>query len=416
MKILIYGLNYAPELIGIGKYTGELGGWLAEHGHLVRAVTAPPYYPQWRVATGYSSSRYLRETINGVLIYRCPLWVPRHPKVVYRFVHLASFAINSLPVVLIQALLWRPEIILVVQPPFLSAPGAWLAARLSGARVWMHVQDHELDAAFEVGLLRGSWLRRSLAVVERAVLSRMDRISSISSEMLRLLTQKGVPPEKQVFFPNWVDTLQIKPMDRPSHFRKHLGLGDGDVVALYAGNMGRKQALEHLIEAARRLERSPHLRIVLSGDGPMRLALEKEGRGLSNVRFLPLQPAEEFNELLNLADLHLLMQRTDSTGPFMPSKLAGMLASGRPVVATVHPDSDVAHSIEGCGRIVPPGQPVALAQAILELAQEPEKRRLLGERARRVAVQTWEKENILRKFEQELADLHRSHRELSHAR
>src|SRR5674476_962973 len=65
MRILIHGITFSPELTGIGKYSGEMAEWLAAHGHEVRVVTAPPYYPQWRVAEGYSGARYKREFVTA---------------------------------------------------------------------------------------------------------------------------------------------------------------------------------------------------------------------------------------------------------------------------------------------------------------------------------------------------------------
>ncbi len=102
MKILVYGINYAPELTGIGKYTSEMCEWLAIHGHEVRVVTAPPYYPEWEVSKPYSSYRYSYEEMKGVRVWRAPLWVPGKVNGLNRIVHLMSFALTSLPVVLSQ--------------------------------------------------------------------------------------------------------------------------------------------------------------------------------------------------------------------------------------------------------------------------------------------------------------------------
>ena len=79
MKLLVYGINFAPELTGIGKYTGEMAQWLAAAGHEVRVITAPPYYPAWKVGAGYSGRWWRREAWQGVDVWRCPLWVPQRP-------------------------------------------------------------------------------------------------------------------------------------------------------------------------------------------------------------------------------------------------------------------------------------------------------------------------------------------------
>src|SRR6266481_5846474 len=133
MRLLIYGLNHAPEPTGIGRYTGEMAAWLAARGHDLRVIAAPPYYPAWRVVAGHSGWRWRRERRDGALVFRCPLYVPPRPRGATRLLHLASFAVSSLPVALVEAIAWRPELVFAVAPALASAPGALLAARLAGA-------------------------------------------------------------------------------------------------------------------------------------------------------------------------------------------------------------------------------------------------------------------------------------------
>ncbi len=402
MRILIYGINYAPELTGVGKFTGEMAAWFAKRGHEVRVVTAPPYYPEWRVREGFSAWRYCRETREGVRVYRCPLWVPAKQSGGRRVLHLASFALSSLPVVLLQGLLWRPDVIGVVEPPLVAAPGAWLAARLGRSLAWLHVQDFEVDAAYQLGLLTGKGMRRLVAGLERWLMRRFDLASTISPRMRERLEAKGVPRERAVLFPNWVDVKAIHPFDGPSPLRAELGIAADEVVALYSGNMGEKQGLETLIETARRLKDHPEIVIVLCGEGVARKRMEDSARGLENVRFLPLQPVERLNDLLNLADVHLLPQRLDAADLVMPSKLGGMLASGRPVIAGARDGTQIAQAVTGCGAVVPPDDGNAMAEALLRLAGDPKARSALGQEARRRAATDWDRERILEGFEKVL--------------
>jgi len=206
MRLLIYGLNFAPELTGIGKYTGELAAWLAGRGHTVSVIAGPPYYPAWRIEPGYSAWRYRRETWRGVTVIRTPLWVPARPGGLKRLLHLASFAASSLPVLIMQAFK-RPDVIFVVAPSLFCAPAAWLAARLCGARVWLHIQDYEVDAAFELGLLKGRGLRKVVLGLERWLLRRFDRVSTISGRMLELARRKGVDARRLETLPNWSTSM-----------------------------------------------------------------------------------------------------------------------------------------------------------------------------------------------------------------
>ena len=404
MRILIYGLNFAPELTGIGKYTGEMAAWLADRGHEVRVVTAPPYYPAWVVHEEYRarSRWYVREQVpGGPTVFRCPLWVPRTPTGATRILHLLSFALFSLPTALLQVN-WSPDVVFTVEPTFFSAPLAWVIAKISHAASWLHVQDFEVDAAFELSVLKPEGLVHWFAVrTEEWFTSHYHRVSSISQRMVEKAISKGVPRQKAVLFPNWVDGDVIFPMAAPSPYREELGLA-GKTVLLYSGNMGGKQGLDMLAPLARACADDPAIHFVFCGDGPYRPFLQEEVAGLPNVLLLPLQPVEKLNALLNLADIHLLPQRAGAADLVMPSKLSGMLSSGRPVVATAEAGTQVAMIVEGCGVVVPPQDDAALEAAVRALAADTAWRTMLGEQARTYAVEHLDRDSVLEQFERDL--------------
>ena len=403
MRILIYSINYFPELTGIGKYNAEMAEWLADHGHEVAIITAPPYYPWWQVQSPYRFWAYHTDQINKVKVYRCPLWVPRKPTGIKRLLHLFSFALTSIPLLLSQ-LYKRPDVIVVLEPALFCAPAALGLARLSGTRIWLHVQDFEVDAALGLGIVKARVVGRAAKKFEQWLMNCFDRVSTISDSMLNRLATKGVEQGKRVLFPNWIDAKDVFPLGRASTYRVELGIGDGKCVALYSGNMGEKQGLEILLEAAKALQAESGLLFVLCGEGPAREGLMQMGAGLQNVRWLPLQPIEKLNELLNLADVHLLPQRADVADLVMPSKLLGMLACGRPVLATAHPGTQLAKVVSSCGKVVEPGNTQEVVQGLLELLHSPQVRAALGSAARQ-AAQAWDKEKVLSGFEIQLQEL-----------
>lgn len=407
MRFLIYGINYAPEITGVGKYTGEMAEALVAQGHEVRVVTAPPYYPAWQVAKGFCAWRYHSEYLNGIKVWRCPLWVPHQPSGPKRILHLAAFAISSLPLILWQGLFWQPNVVLVVEPAFFCVVGALLASRLGGAKSWLHIQDFEIDAGFELGLLPSSGLIRTLVmVIERGLMGCFDRVSTISEWMIKRLKTKGVHTSKCVYFPNWVDTNTIYPLQGSNPLREELGIMPDTFVALYAGSMAEKQGIEILIAAASLLAADhPQILFVLCGEGSAKQRLLKLAKGMPNVRFLDLQPVERLNALLNLANIHLLPQLSNAADLVMPSKLKGMYASGRPVIATAHNGTQVAQVLQGCGIVVPPGDVKALANKIVYLATHPEECTQLGRAARKFAVTHWNQKKILAQLEQKLVGL-----------
>lgn len=409
MKILIYSLNYAPELAGSGKYTGEMAAWLASRGHEVRVVTAPPYYPDWRIDERYSGLRYRVEPAAGESlpkVYRCPLWVPSEPTGVTRMLHLSSFALSSVPVMALQAL-WRPEVVFTVEPTFFAAPVALLSAAFAGAASWLHVQDLEVDAAFNFGLLpRGGFLQKFAKGLERLFTSCFSRVSSISNQMADQIAAKRPVRSEVVLFPNWgdVDLVRPSPPETPNSFREDLGL-TGKIVFLYSGNMGAKQGLDVLVPLVESFEHDSRVHFLFCGDGVCRKQLEKQMRHRANVTMLRLQPNELLNELLNAADIHLLPQKRGAADLVMPSKLNGILASGRPVIAMADEGTQVANVVEGCGLVVPAEDSEALCAASLRLVENPELRANLGAAAREYAVKYLSKELVLRRFEREMLAL-----------
>lgn len=398
MRILLHGLNYSPELTGIGKYSGEMAEWLASRGHEVRVVTAPPYYPAWRVSAGYHAWTYKTET-GAVRVYRCPIYVPRRPSGMTRVLHLGSFMLSSLPIMLSQAE-WRPDAVVTVEPSLMCSFAALLTAQLAESVAWLHIQDFEVDAAFDLGLLRAEGTLHKLAEgVEREVMAPFDRISTISEKMMQRLPEKGVAVEKTVLFPNWVDTDAIVPMAGPTRLRQQLNLQPDRVVLLYAGNMGMKQGLELLPVLAQEFAHEPQIHFIFCGDGAFRPQLAEMVRGVPNVTLLPLQPYDQLNDLLNTADIHLLPQRPDAADLVMPSKLTGMMASGRPVIGTAAPGTQVAAALGHCGIAVPPLDNAALFGAVRSLADAAERRRTLGAAARAYALEHLGRDRVLTRFE-----------------
>jgi colanic acid biosynthesis glycosyl transferase WcaI len=244
---------------------------------------------------------------------------------------------------------------------------------------------------------------------------------------------------------NQVQGSSSKVQDKASNYRAELEISEDAVVALYSGNMGGKQGLEILAQVAKiqvqearckwqetrfkaqetrfkaqdtrfkaqakQSERSlapctlplvPEIIFVFCGNGAGRAELVVLCEGLGNVRFLDLQPLERLGELLSFADIHLLPQRADAADLVMPSKLTGMLASGRPVVATANEGTELANVVSGCGMVVPPEQPHAFLDAIMILAKDAELRRQLGCAGRAYAVANLDRDAVLGRFEAEL--------------
>jgi colanic acid biosynthesis glycosyl transferase WcaI len=401
VRLLLHSINFAPELTGIGKVNGELVAWLAARGHEVRVLTAPPYYPEWRVHAGHSAWRYTRTRECGAEVFRSPLWVPSAPGGFKRLLHLGSFALTSLPN-LARQLAWRPEVVLVVEPPLFCAPGALLLARLTGARAWLHIQDFEVDAAFELGLLKSEALRGAVRQAEAFLMRRFDALSSISQAMVERAGARAGRPDVRLL-PNWVDCDHIRPQAGANAYRQQLGIGPEETLALYSGNLGRKQGIDLVVEAAGHLAHADtRIHFLICGRGVEYEGLKAATAGLAKVHWLPLQPYERLPELLAAADVHLLPQKATAADLVMPSKLPSMLASGRAVLATAEAGTEVARTVAGCGEVVPPGSVAAFVAALTALAADPARRAQYAEAARARALAEFSRDAILERFEASL--------------
>ena len=370
MKLLFYGINYSPELTGIGKYTGEMATYYAQQGHEVEVICAPPYYPAWEVSQTYRGRGWVVEQIDGVTVHRCPLYVPKRVTGVKRILHEASFLLSSLRY-------WIPryfrsyDAVVCISPPFHLGFPALLHKWLRGTPVINHVQDLQVDAARDLKLLSSTTLLNVLESLEKFLLRRMTAVSSISSGMLQRLQAKGLPANKLVFFPNWVDSELVHPVGPTGHLRQEWGYTATDKIILYSGNLGEKQGLQILPEVAARFQDNPEVKFLIIGQGGIKeqLVAAVQDRGLTNVRFLPLQPLEKLAATLATADVHLVLQKRAAADLVLPSKLTNILAVGGHALITAEPgctlyDVALEHSL---GTIVEPENATAIEQGLRDI-------------------------------------------------
>lgn len=387
--------------------------WLVARGHQVQVVTAPPYYPAWQVAPGYRNA-YATQVLDGAQVLRCPLYVPARPGTIQRLLHLGSFAATSL-LGLWRSRHFRPDVVLMVEPTLFCAPAGLLAARWWRAKAWLHVQDYELDAMVGLGLAgqaQGGWrgaLVRAARAVERALMRRFDRVSSISRSMVNLAVAKGVPNGRVVFFPNWVDTDAISPATaNRTRLRQRWGIAPDMRVVLYAGNMGHKQGLELVVQAAAQWRHRTDVLFVMVGQGAARDGLQAmaQALGLTNMRFEPLQPLEDLPDLLAMADVHLVVQKKGAADVVLPSKLTGILSVGGHALITAEPHTELGLLCQehpGIATCVEPESLPALVAGLEALLATDT--RAVNTVARAYAERYLNQDAVLRQFEADLRQL-----------
>jgi colanic acid biosynthesis glycosyl transferase WcaI len=381
-NVLIVSINYWPEESGIGPYSTGLAEHLAAAGHQVRALTGMPHYPEWRVHQGYRGWS-LSESHNGVQIERRRHYVPERQSALRRAVYEASFVASALP----YSSAPRPDVVIGVIPSLSGGVLARIAAARAHSAYAVVFQDLMGSAAEQSGIQGGKAAAKVARQVERWVVARAAAVAPVSESFVPYLREIGTPSERIEVLRNWVHVGRAT-KDR-KQTRAELGWGLDEWVVLHAGNMGLKQGLEQVVEAAKVADdRNAPVRFVLMGDGNQRETIQRIANGASRLSFRPFVGRAELPNVLAAADVLLVSERESVVDMSLPSKLTSYFAAGRPVVAAVHPNGATAREVEraGAGVVSPAGQPPELLAAVLELRRHPEKAERMGAKGAQYAV------------------------------
>ena len=411
-RVLLIGGNFFPELTGIGKYNGEMMDKLASMGYQCTVVTTFPYYPHWQIQSPYTrSSRWFKKelkpvaTLNGkgaIQLFRCPHYVPQKPTGLKRMVSDFTFTFTAFIKILQLLFAKKYDFVLVVAPPFHLGLLGILYKKIRGAKLIYHIQDLQIDAARDFQLIKSQFIINSLLKVEKFILKNVDVVSSISQGMIKKIELKFAG--KVIFFPNWVDTEMFFPLDDKAQLKREFNFNPSDKVILYSGAIGEKQGLDVILKSAKTLKQESNLKFVICGSGPYKAQLQqlKEREQLDNVIFLPLQPFDKLNAFLNMADLHLVLQKANAADLVMPSKLTAILAVGGVAIITAGPGSSLFDivSLHQMGILIEADNNEALTGSIEKALQNSNLE--INNNARAYAQQYLSIDEIFRKFSLEL--------------
>lgn len=367
--ILITSLNYWPEETGIAPYSTAVAEHLASVGYRVTVVAGMPHYPRWRIDAGYRGRGAHVERRNGVEIRRRAHYVPSRQSALRR----AAYEATSLAMALEARRVERPDAVIGIVPSLSGGVAARVAAARFSVPYGIVFQDLTGPGAAQSGLSSGH-VAALVREAEAWVASRASVVGIIAEGFRAYVESLGVAPERIRRLRNW-DRSEPPTVSREA-MRAELGWPDDATVCLHAGNMGAKQGLENVIEAARLAQSSAApLLFVLMGDGNRRRELQQLAwrHRLANVQFLPLQPADRVSSVLAAADVLLVNQLPSVADMSLPSKLSAYFASGRPVVAACAAGSETAREItdSGAGLLVPAASPAQLLEGILRVASDP---------------------------------------------
>ena len=375
MRILILSQYFWPESFRIN----DLAVSLHKRGYDVIVLTGFPHYPAGKVFPGYSVRPWLKETYEGVTIVRVPLYPYKGYSLLRRSWNHLSFALSAS--LMGPFLVGQVDRILVFQVgPITVGIPAIVLKYLKKAPVIFWVQDIWPDTLEATGLVRRSWILSLVRRLVQFIYRHCDLIPVQSRGFARRVAQLGVPPEKVQYLPNWAEEL-YRPVPRNDGMAVTEGMADRFIV-MFAGNIGRSQDFDTLLGAAALLKDRTDIQFVILGDGAMAqhyLELSRR-QGLSNVVFKGKKPVEWMPRYFALADVLLVQLRNEPIFALtIPSKLQSYLACGRPIVAALKGDPAAIVSDSGGGVVCMPGDPIALAEAVLHVYRKsPEEREALA--------------------------------------
>jgi colanic acid biosynthesis glycosyl transferase WcaI len=375
-RILLIGGNYSPEPTGIGKYNGEMVKWLAEQGNDCTVVTTFPYYPQWKVQVPYVKTcnwfKVETELVkNGhpIKVIRCPHFIPKNPSGLNRIISEFSFFFSAYLVMIVLLFKKKYDNVITVAPPFEMGLLGILYKKIRGGEFLYHIQDLQIDAARDLSLIKSKTVIDIFISIEKFILSHSDVVSTISPGMIKKVKSKL--SREVMFFPNWVDTNTFYPIENKGVLKTQFGFNPTDKVVLYSGAIGHKQGLEAILHVAKALENSEHIKFAICGSGPYtnNLISLKDEMNLKNVFFLPLQPLKMFNSFLNIADIHLVLQKSGAGDLVMPSKLSTILSVGGVAIVTAKSGTSLYDLMNSTnmGILIEPDDHEALINAITNI-------------------------------------------------
>lgn len=375
MNLLVVTPYYAPDLGPSAPMFAMLSEELVKRGHTVVVLCAVPHFPSGRVPDEYRRGLWQWEAQNSLRVCRVRVPSGNRSNLLHRLwvflVYQVLVALAGLKVQYDAALVTNPAIENFL--PFVVL--CWLRRKPCVYAVW----DLYPEVGVRMGLFKNQILIRLIGYLEDFCLYHASRVQVLSDGFLPALASHGLASDRIAVIPHWLDTALVRPLPRSNSFSKEHALTECFVV-LYAGNLGLSQGFETVLEAARLLKDQPDVLFLFVGDGAGRSQVGKQAGELNNVRFLPYQPRERLPEALASADISLAVLKRGIGSASIPSKLFSILASGRPVIASVDRESDAWKLIcsSQAGLCVEPESPRQLADAILSLRDDPSRRAQMG--------------------------------------
>jgi colanic acid biosynthesis glycosyl transferase WcaI len=402
LRILLLVLQFPPDVNSTGLLLAQVGEGLVACGHDVSVITTFPHYDRFQIWPEYRGRIRERATLRGMDVTR--LWVytlGSKQRMGHRLLSYLSY--NLLATLAAVTARRHFDVILCTNGSFFTGLTSSVVGGVRGIPFVYNVQDLYPETPVNAGQLTS---RRAIAILERLekyMYRKAAHNTVIAPSFRESLVAKGVPPKKVSVIPNFADTDFIRPLPKDNPFSRNYGLTEKFVVT-HAGNIGYVYDLATLLDAATCLRDDPKIHLLIVGEGVAKPGLEKkaEERRLENVTFLGFQPRESLPWLRAASDVQVSLYRPGAARYSMPSKIYEIMASGRPVLASADPSSDVWNLVKSndCGLCVEPERPDQLADAIRALAHTSERREAMGSRGRQIVLEQYSAKVVTQRYEE----------------
>jgi len=401
MRILILTQYYPPEMGAPQNRLSDLARRLTKAGHTITVLTALPNYPRGEIFEEYEGHVLVEEQVEGMRVIRTWIYATKHKGFVQRLLNYFSFVCTSFALGIWKV--GRQDVVVVESPPLFLGISALLMSRLKRAKLVFNVSDLWPESAVAMGMLRNRMLIRLSTWLEEFLYRQSHLITGQTQGIIDSIRARM--SDKKVFLmTNGVNVeafLRASATSRAGEVRKEFGL-EGKFVIGYAGLHGLAQGLETIIQAASLLTQHQDLLFAFFGDGPEKEKLVRLGADshLTNIRFYPTQPASRMSELISTFDVAIIpLKRLDLFKGALPSKLFEAMAGAAPIVASIDGEARALVEKARAGICIEPENPQAMADAIIQLYNDPPYRKILGENGREYVIEHYDRRRIAKEFE-----------------
>jgi colanic acid biosynthesis glycosyl transferase WcaI len=370
MRILFLSDNFHPETNAPASRLYEHAQRWVRAGHQVTVITCAPNFPEGRLFPGYRNAWRSVEVVEGIRVVRVKTYITANEGFLKRTLDYLSFMVAGFAAGLFER---RPDVVVATSPQFFCALGGWALAAVRRLPFVFELRDLWPASIMAVGAMQKNLAIRTLERIELFLYRRADAVIAVTWSFREDLISRGIEPNKIKVVINGVDMGQFRPITRDAELEREHALKNRLVLG-YLGTHGMAHALESVIDAAEMLRERQDIAFLFVGGGAERIKVEQlvAEKGLSNVRLIPRQPKEMMPRLWSLCDVSLVpLRNTPTFSTVIPSKIFESMGMGAAILISL-PEGEATAIIRhnDCGMCVPPENAMALAAAIITLADD----------------------------------------------